>query len=105
MANTVLDEIVKEHQLQLWATMNGEKGKSYQYMEMTYGINVIFNEWDESFEIKWLIPKSIFTIECPSCSPYTNREHFDRMYVKFWKTIFSFNENMPGKYTRESIIL
>ena len=105
MANTVLDEIAKEHRLQLWATMNGEKGKSYQYMEMTYGINVIFNEWDESYEIKWLIPKSIFTIECPSCSPYTNREHFDRMYVKFWKTIFRFNENMPSKYTRESIIL
>lgn len=104
MDSVILDELAKEHNLQLWATMNGKEGKSYQYMDMTYGINVIFNEWDKSFELKWLIPKSIFTIECPACSPYTNKEHFTKMYAKFWKTIFSFNENMPSKYTRQTIL-
>ena len=92
-----IKELAKEFELTLWSTSNTERGTSYQYMDKQ-GINVIFNEWDKSFELKWLIPKSIFTIECPSCSPYTNKEHFSKMYTKFWKTVFSFNANMPSKY-------
>ena len=101
--NGILDELANEHELTLWATSNGKNGKSYIYMS-AHGINVVFNEWDQSFEFKWAIPRSIFTIECPSCSPYTNKEHFNRMYIKFWKTIFSFNVNMPAKYVRQEYL-
>lgn len=95
----MLEELAKEFELTCWSTSNTAKGKSYTYMDKQ-GINVIFNEWDKSFEFKWLVPKSIFTIECPSCSPYDNKEHFTKMYTKFWKMIFSFNCNMPPKYIR-----
>lgn len=95
-----MEELVKEYGFTLWATANTVQGKSYQYMD-SQGINIIFNEWDRSFELKWLIPRSIFTIECPSCSPYTNKEHFQKIYNQFWRTIFSFNMNMPSKYVRE----
>ena len=81
----MLNELAKEFDLTLWATINTEQGKAYQYMD-PIGINIIFNEWDQSFELKWLIPKSIFTIECPTYSPYTNKEHFQKIYLKFWRT-------------------
>lgn len=99
----MLNELAKEHNLTLWATSNSDKGKSYIYMSDN-GINVIFNEWDQSFEFKWMIPRSIFTIECPTCTPYTNKEHFDKMYNQFWRTIFSFNMNMPSKYIRQEYL-
>ena len=99
----MLNEIAKEHELTLWATSNSEQGKSYIYMD-NRGINVIFNEWDQSFEFKWMIPRSIFTIECPTCSPYTNKEHFAKMYGQFERLIFSFNFNMPNKYIRQEYL-
>lgn len=98
--NGVLDELAKQFELTLWCTANTEQGKSYQYMD-PIGINIIFNEWDQSFELKWLIPKSIFTIECPSCSPYTNKEHFQKIYLKLWRTIRAWNSNMPERYIRD----
>ena len=99
----MLNEIAKEHELTLWATSNSEQGKSYIYLD-NRGINVIFNEWDQSFEFKWMIPRSIFTIECPACSPYTNKEHFVKMYGQFERLIFSFNFNMPNKYIRQEYL-
>ena len=96
----MIKELANEFEFTLWSTINTEKGKSYQYMD-SLGINIIFNEWDHSFELKYLIPRSIFTIECPSCSPYTNREHFQKIYLKFWKTIRVWNTSMPERYVRE----
>lgn len=96
------EELAKEFELTLWSINSDVSGKSYQYMD-SIGINVIFNEWDQSFELKRMIPKSIFTIECPKCSPYTNAEHFRKIYLKFWRTIRAWNGNMPERYTREEV--
>lgn len=96
------EELAKEFELTLWSINSDVSGKSYQYMD-SIGINVIFNEWDQSFELKWMIPKSIFTIECQKCSPYTNAEHFRKIYLKFWRTIRAWNGNMPERYTREEV--
>ena len=82
MDKITLDEIVETYGLTLWSTYNTSKGKSYQYMDYN-GINVIINEWDKSFELKWNIPQSIFTIECPTCSPYDHPNHFNKMYMNF----------------------
>lgn len=101
--NGVLDEFAKEHDLTLWATSNSSHGTSYIYLNK-HGINVVFHEWDQSFEFKWNVPRSIFTIECPTCSPYTNKEHFNKMYNKFERLIFSFNFNMPHKYIRQEYL-
>lgn len=81
-----MEELVTRYALTLWATMNTPKGQSYQYID-SKGINVIFNEWDKSFELKWNVPKTIFTVECPSCSPYDHPNHFDKMYKKFFNVI------------------
>lgn len=77
-----LEDIINKYGLTLWSTANTAKGKSYQYLDYD-GIGVVINEWDKSFQLKWLIPKSIFTIECPSCSPYDDSNHFERMYKWF----------------------
>ena len=98
-----MDELAREHELTLWATNNDANGKSYIYLS-SHGINVISHEWDKSFEFKWAVPKSIFTIECPTCTPYTNREHFNKMYNQFERLIFSFNFNMPRKYVRSEYL-
>jgi hypothetical protein len=96
----MLEELTKEFDLTCWSTCTTVNGKSYTYMD-PLGINVIFNEWDQSFELKWMIPKSIFTIECPPCSPYTNIEHFRRIYLKFWRMIREWHCHMPDRYVRE----
>ena len=98
--NDILDELVKQFELTLCSTALTEKGKAYQYMD-PIGINIIFNDWDQSFKLKWLIPKSIFAVECPSCSPYTNKEHFQKIYLKFWRTIRDWDSNMPERYIRD----
>ena len=77
-----LDDIINKYGLTLWSTATTAQGKSYQYLDFD-GINVIINEWDKSFQLKWLVPKSIFTIECPTCSPYDYPNHFDRTYKRF----------------------
>ncbi len=84
-----IDEIVEKHGLTLWSTSTTAKGKSYQYMDFD-GINVIINEWDKSFQLKWLIPRSIFTIECPVCSPYDYPNHFEKIYKRFIDAVTTF---------------
>lgn len=95
-----LDALANKFELTCWSTSTTPKGKSYTYMD-PIGINIVFNEWDQSFELKWLIPKSIFVIECPSCSPYTKIEHFQKIYLKFWRMIRDWYSNMPEKYLRD----
>lgn len=83
-------ELAEKYNLTLWSTCRTDKGNSYQYMDKL-GINVMFNEWDNSFEFMWLIPHTIFNISCPNCSPYTNKEHFEKMYQKFCMTVFIYS--------------
>ena len=77
-----LEEIVSTYGFTLWSSANTAQGKSYQYLDWT-GINLIINEWDKSFQLKWSIPQSIFTLECPTCSPYDHPGHFARIYRRF----------------------
>ena len=81
-----LEELVEKYQLTMWCSCNTAKGKSYTYMDR-FGVNVIINDWDKSFQLKWIVPRSIFTIECPECSPYDHPGHFDKMYQKFINVI------------------
>ena len=82
-----LEDIINKYGLTLWSTTNTAQGKSYQYMDYA-GINVIINEWDKSFQFKWGIPNSLFTIECPICSPYDYPNHFDRTYKQFVHAVY-----------------
>lgn len=72
----------------LWATLGGKK---LQMMDRD-GINLIVDPETQEFELAWAIPKSIFQISCPKCSPFTNEEHFDRMYRKFRQAVITYKE-------------
>lgn len=68
----------------LWATISG---KQLQFMDR-FGINLIVTIETGEFELKWGIPKTIFTVECPSCSPFDNVEHFLKIYRQFKRYVF-----------------
>ena len=67
----------------LWATV--EQGNRLQFMD-DYGINLWVNLNDCSFEMGYIVPKSIFELRCPKCSPFGG-DHFDNMYQNFEMTI------------------
>lgn len=81
-------ELAEKRGFSLWATLGGKK---LQMMDRD-GINLIVDPETQEFELAWVIPKSIFQISCPKCSPFTNEEHFDKMYRKFKQTIRIYKE-------------
>ena len=81
-------ELAEKRGFSLWATLGGKK---LQMMDRD-GINLIVDPETQEFELAWVIPKSIFQISCPKCSPYTNEEHFNKMYRKFKQTIRIYKE-------------
>lgn len=72
-------ELAERRGFTLWATINGT---TLQFMDR-FGINLIVKVETGEFELKRCVPKSIFTIECPPCSPFDNDEHFSKIYRKF----------------------
>lgn len=84
-----LEEIVAKYGFTLWSTAYKAQGKSYQYRDFD-GINVIINEWDKSFQLKWIVPNSIFTIESLTYSPYDYPNHFDRIYKQFQDVVTTY---------------
>lgn len=76
-------EIAERRGFTLWATISG---KQLQFMDR-FGINLIVTIETGEFAFKWGIPKSIFTVECPSCSPFDNDEHFSKIYRQFRKYV------------------
>ena len=81
-------ELAEKRGFSLWATLGGKK---LQMMDRD-GINLIVDPETQEFELAWIIPKSIFQISCPKCSPFTNEEHFNKMYRKFKQTIRIYKE-------------
>ena len=71
-----------------WATLNRNGSRIIQFMDKL-GINLFVDFETGEFYMKWLIPKSIFTIECPRCSPISNIAHFEKMYDKFKQIVLS----------------
>ena len=63
----------------LWATVN--QGKRLQFMD-EHGINLWVNLYDNSFELGYIVPNSIFELHCPNCSPFGST-HFENMYERF----------------------
>lgn len=78
-----IKNLAEERGFTHWATLGGSR---LQFMDR-WGINLFVNIEKEEFEFAWMIPKSIFQIICPSCSPFSNNEHFSKMYRNFKKTV------------------
>ena len=87
----MIEKWAEKYNLTLWATIRNGDIVTYQYMDR-YGINVVVTPSTKTFELKWAIPRSIFTLECPECSPYENNEHFTRIYRKFRNTVCEIKE-------------
>lgn len=87
-----ITQLTEKYKLTLWSTHKTSTGKEYHYLD-DFGINIIINPETKEFSLRWMIPRSIFTIECPSCSPYDNEEHFDKIYNKFLQTVFRYKNN------------
>lgn len=76
-------ELANKKGFQLWATFGNSE---LQFLDKL-GINLYVNPEKNTFRLAYLIPKSIFQFNCPECSPFTNEEHFDKMYRKFKKEV------------------
>lgn len=81
-------ELAEKRGFSLWATLGGKK---LQMMDRD-GINLIVDPETQEFELAWVIPKSIFQISCPKCSPFINEEHFNNMYRKFKQIVRIYKE-------------
>ena len=82
------DEVISYAKLKgftLWATVH--KGERLQFMDER-GINLWVNLSDNSFEMAFIVPYSVFELRCPKCSPFGGN-HFDNMYQKFRTTVLS----------------
>ena len=77
--------LAKKRGLDLWATFGDGR---LQFMD-NYGINFIINPQNDSFELSWMIPNTIFTINCPSCSPFSDDNHFHKFYRKFKRVVWT----------------
>lgn len=85
--------LAEKRGLELWATYGDGR---LQFMDR-HGINITVAPETASFEIGWMVPKSIFIISCPSCSPFDNDEHFYRIYRKFKRTVWTCRDALEEK--------
>jgi hypothetical protein len=85
MTKEEVKALAEKRGLTLWVTYGDG---SLQFMDR-HGINVTVKPETASFEMGWMVPKSIFTINCPSCSPFDNDEHFHKIYRKFKRTVWT----------------
>lgn len=77
MDRETIESIAEKYGFTLWSINNAS---TLQFMD-SRGINLLVHE-NGDYELKWLIPNTIFTIECPKCSPFGS-EHFEKMLAKF----------------------
>ena len=78
-----IKDLATQRGFEQWAIIGG---RTSQFMDR-WGINLFVNMETEGFEFAWGIPGTIFQITCPSCSPFSNEEHFKNMYIKFKRTV------------------
>ena len=85
MTKEEVKALAEKRGLELWATYGDGR---LQFMDR-HGINITVKPETASFEMGWMVPKSIFVISCPPCSPFDNDEHFYKMYRKFKRTVWT----------------
>lgn len=81
MTKNEIISLAKTRGFSLWSTENNIGNERYHFMD-----RLCINLWvdtEGNFELKYLIPNSIFTFECPVCSPFDNEDHFKKIYRKF----------------------
>jgi hypothetical protein len=85
MTKEEIKALAEKRGLTLWATYSDDR---LQFMDR-HGINIIVTPETAFFEMIWMVPKSIFRIDCPYCSPFDNEEHFNKIYRKFKRTVWT----------------
>lgn len=88
MTKRQAEDLLEKRGFQIWAVRNMRK---FQAMDR-WGIN-IFVDWEEdSFRLAWSIPKTIFTLNCPDCNPFSSQTQFEKMYFGFKKQVRKLKE-------------
>lgn len=83
------EKLYSKYRLTQWATFRQGDEVLNQFID-DIGINVFINFDTQEFWMEYMIPRSIFSVKCPKCSPISNEEHFDKMYSKFKNCIFQY---------------
>lgn len=83
MGKEEIRKLAHDRGFTLWAIIGGI---TYQFMD-DIGINLFVNTTDENFKMMYLVPHSIFRLECPDCSPFGSNTHFEKLYRKFRKEV------------------
>lgn len=83
-----IENLLKEYDttFQQWSTITVNGGKKLYHFIDRHGINLNVSE-DNQFEFAFIIPHTIFQLQCPQCSPFTDKEHFKKMYRKFRRIV------------------
>lgn len=88
MTKIQAEDLLEKRGFQIWAVHNM---REFQAMDR-WGIN-IFVDWEEdSFRLAWSIPKTIFTLNCPECSPFSSQTQFEKIYFGFKKQVRKLKE-------------
>lgn len=88
MTKRQAEDMLEKRGFQIWAVHNM---REFQAMDR-WGIN-LFVDWEkDSFRLAWSIPKTIFTLNCPECSPFSSQTQFEKMYFGFKKQVRKLKE-------------
>lgn len=76
----------------LWAVTTNPIGEpTFRYLSRDGNpdrvINCIVDLSDNTFQFKFLVPYTVFTLESGKFSPITNEKHFDKTLNRFMKQV------------------
>lgn len=87
----LLDFMENNHNFTLWSTNYNGDTKEYQFLsrdvEKERVINCIVNLEEKTFQFKFLIPYTVFTLNSGKFSPITDKTHFHKNYRRFMKQV------------------
>lgn len=89
MTRRQAEDLIEKRGFQIWAVHNM---REFRAMDR-WGINIFVNWEEDSFRIAWSIPKTILTLNCPECSPFSSQTQFEKMYFGFKKQVRKLKED------------
>ena len=87
-----LIKFMEEHHFELWATMKNGEDVAYQFVSSDYvdigkKINCTVDLKDNTFEFRYAVPYTVFTLNSGKHSPITNEKHFYKTYRRFMRQV------------------
>lgn len=83
MTSTEVQSIAEQRGFTLSAIVNVGNKQNTRFIFIDKDSITLIVDRNNNFKFSYLIPHSIFSLECPECSPFTNNKHFGALYKKF----------------------